>query len=95
MAAGTIGTLATPTSKPIPFSSSHRTVPVAASRPNALPPDSTMAWICWTVGRRVEKIGLPRAGRAATNVDAGHGSRLGQYHRAAGGSLRERVVSRP
>ena len=43
MAAGTMGTRAPPNWKPILCSSSQRITPLAASRPKALPPDSTMA----------------------------------------------------
>jgi hypothetical protein len=43
MAAGTIGTRDGPAGHPMLCSSSQRTVPVAASRPNALPPASTIA----------------------------------------------------
>ena len=43
IAAGTIGTHAGPTGSPIPRSSSQSTTPVAAARPNALPPDNSSA----------------------------------------------------
>ena len=47
-AAGTMGTRPTPTSSPIPCSSSQRMAPLAASRPQALPPDSMTACTCCT-----------------------------------------------
>src|SRR5207253_1265156 len=43
IAAGTIGTLPEPVGQPMLCSSSHLTVPVAASRPKALPPANTIA----------------------------------------------------
>src|SRR5262249_48958583 len=49
IAAGTIGTFAGPAGQPMLCSSSQRTVPVAASRPNALPPDRTTAFTLSTM----------------------------------------------
>ena len=49
IAAGTIGTRDGPAGQPMLCSSSHRTVPVAASRPNALPPDKTIAFTLSTM----------------------------------------------
>ena len=50
LAAGTIGTLIVPpyALKPMFFSSRYRTMPLRASRPNALPPESEIAKICCT-----------------------------------------------
>ena len=62
-AAGTIGTRATPASKPIPRSSSQRWTPLAAARPNALPPVSRTAWISFTAvpGRMASVSRVPGA----------------------------------
>ena len=61
--------------------------PVAASRPKALPPASTMAWTCWTVlsgsSRSVSRV----PGRRAAHVDAGDRAVAGHDDRAAGGAL--------
>ena len=51
-----MGTKATPTSKPIFFSSRYRITPEAASSPNALPPVSTIACTLSTM-----LIGLSRS----------------------------------
>ena len=65
---------------------------VAAASPNALPPPSTIAWTCWTDRRRIEQIGLARAGRAAAHVNASDRALLGEDDRAPGRPLGERVV---
>ena len=57
--------------------------PVAVSRPNAEPPESTIAWTCCTVltgsSRSVSRV----PGRAAAHVDAADGTGLRQHDRAA------------
>ena len=45
----TIGTRVGPTGRPMPRASSSRAAPLAASRPNAEPPDSMTAWTTSTV----------------------------------------------
>ena len=71
-AAGTMGTRPTPTSRPYPCSSSHSATPVAADRPQALPPLSTMACTCSTRfpgrSRSVSRVpgAAPRTSTAAT-----------------------------
>ena len=71
IAAGTIGTVAPPYLKPMPRCSRCRTTPVAASRPNALPPARTIAWTTSTVAvgarRSVSRVpgALPRTSTPA------------------------------
>ena len=93
IAAGTIGTLAIPTSKPISRSSRKRTTPEAASRPKALPPDNTIACTRSTVltgsSRSVSRVpgadcGYKAAEKATAgkiaegNVGAGAGATVGK-----------------
>ena len=59
-----------PAGQPMLCSSSQRTVPVAASRPNALPPARTTALTLSTMLSGFEQVGFARARRAAALRDA-------------------------
>ncbi len=67
-----MGTRPARVSTPMPCSSSQRTAPLAASNPNALPPESTIACTCWTVltgsSRSVSRVpgAPPRTSTPAT-----------------------------
>ena len=75
-----------PTGKPTPCSSSQRITPVAASRPQALPPASRMrVHAIDHVGRR-QQVGFARAGRRAAHIDTRHCALARDHHAAAGGT---------
>ena len=73
-AAGTMGTRSGPTSTPRRCASSQRITPLAASRPNALPPPMQHRMDALDRVHRVEQIGLARPRRRAADVHAGHGA---------------------
>ncbi|KAG1310417.1 hypothetical protein G6F62_014626 [Rhizopus arrhizus] len=58
--------------------------PVAVSRPNALPPDSTMACTFFHHVHGIQQIRLAGAGRGTAHIYPTRGARFGDDDRAAG-----------